>query len=103
MTDPDRQIKISITVARWMVSIGRQIVQEAYGSNWDPMRDDLSIADENIDPVPGFMDDVPLDNNPMYFWIDAMVRFVRVMSGIAANELRRLDGEELEQLNNDEI
>lgn len=81
-------IRISKTCARWMVSLGATLVNEAYGTNWDPMRSPVSVINEDeVDFGMGFMDEMPQGNHPMIYWADALIRFVRTMAAIAAHEL----------------
>lgn len=78
-------IRISASVARWMVAIARQLVSEAYGINWEPSSS-MRIPDFHEEGV-GFLDEIPHENHPLFFWADALVRFARVMGAIAAREL----------------
>lgn len=79
-------IKISATVARWIVSLGRTLVQEGYGL--DPRGEGgLEHLPEHA-PDGGFLNEIPMENAPLYFWADALVRFARVLAGIAAYELQ---------------
>lgn len=78
-------IKISATTARWIVSLGRTLVQEGYGL--DPNGEDENSLRDHA-PSGGFLNQIPIDDAPLYFWADALVRFARVLAGIAAHELQ---------------
>lgn len=80
------KIEITKTVARWIVRLGRQLVSDGIGRDWNPMND--------IDPIeedfPGYLDDIPDHGSDTWVWAQALVQFVRAVASIAARELREL-------------
>lgn len=77
-------VRISETVSRWIVVMGRRLISEAYGRPWDPASPHMPIQDFSDF---GFADNLhPMDEDTQA-WLDAMILFVRTISGIVAHAL----------------
>lgn len=82
------RIQITKTVARWIVRLGRQLVSDGIGRDWNPMQDNDPI---DYDPdFPGFLNDIPDDGSDTWIWAQALVQFVKTVAAIAARELQDL-------------
>lgn len=78
------EVNIARSVALWIFSLGRRLVQEGTGTNWDPRYLDSGFAE--VDEQPGFMDELPM-GSPSYAWADACVMLIRTIVAICADQL----------------
>lgn len=81
-------IKISKSVARWLIAYGKQLVDDGYGTNMDPM-DPLGGV---IEPTTaGFIDEIPMENGEMWRYMNAVINFARTVAAILGRALQEDD------------
>lgn len=91
--DRDRQIQISVSVARWILHFCNNAYRDGSGADVD-------------EPLPtdtiGLIDNIPFEDAPTYQWASELMRFTRTLAHIIYEALRsrNLELTGLDVLNN---
>lgn len=84
----ERLIKMTMTCARYIIEQGQRLVADGLGTDWDPNSSELpAIGDNNH----GFLDEIPMEDFPLWNWTNAMLQFVRFLTAVVAREVREID------------
>jgi len=84
MTD----VRISVSVARWLVELGRRLVQEAYARPWDPRHPMIrwDIPPE-LGPNHGFLESLETTDPRVVEWLHQTVQFIRTVAAVVAHAI----------------
>jgi len=77
-------VKISVVAARWLISYAKQLVDDGFGVDYDPL-DPSNSLDNSIRP--GFLDDIPMENGQLWRYMNAVIAFARTVSAILARNM----------------
>lgn len=78
-------IRISRTVAEWMLRLSILLFQDGYNTNWHPANPELAdYPDEG-----GLTDLVPMDNAQARDWIHSLMNLCRCLASILHHQLNQ--------------
>lgn len=83
-------VKISLVAARWLISYAKQLVDDGFGVNYDPLHPMDSLEDSIR---PGFIDEIPMENGQLWRYMNAVIAFARTVSAILARNMLNPDNE----------
>jgi len=83
MSDRQDVVKISRACARWLIDYGRQLVNDGYGTDYDPFNPVADLEPEGT----GFIDDIPMENGEMWRYMNALINFARTVAGVLARQM----------------
>jgi len=88
-------VKISESVARWLIQYAKQLVDDGFGVDFDP--DDPIQGLESTHG--GFIDEIPMENGEMWRYMNAVIAFARTVASVLARNLHNPPIELIENLN----
>lgn len=77
-------VKISVVAARWLIGYAKQLVDDGFGVDYDPLNPTDSL-DNAIRP--GFLDEIPMENGQLWRYMNAVIAFARTVSAILARNM----------------
>jgi len=83
-------VKISLVAARWLIQYAKQLVDDGFGVNYDPLYPMESLEDSIR---PGFIDEIPMENGQLWRYMNAVIAFARTVSAILARNMLNPDNE----------
>lgn len=79
-------VRISLSVARWIVELGRRLVQEAYARPWDPRHPEIRWeVPPELGPNHGFLERLEVEDPRVEEWLHQVIQFIRTMAAIVAH------------------
>lgn len=81
-------VKISLVAARWLISYAKQLVDDGFGVDYDPLNPVASLEDSMR---PGFIDEIPMENGQLWRYMNAVIAFARTVSAILARNMASPD------------
>lgn len=89
-------IQISRSVARWFLEVGRRLISDAYGFDFNPINPVFPNDETGL--VRGFIDEIPMDNAPLYSWVEGLLMIIRTLTAIIGNQYELLEEEIISDL-----
>lgn len=74
-------VRISRSVAVWLITYAKRIVDNGLGTDWDPYSPEHMIESEAF----GFIEAVDPADVPLWDFINAAINLARTLAGILAN------------------
>jgi len=77
-------VRISMVAARWLINYAKQLVDDGFGVDYDPLNPVASLEDSLR---PGFIDEIPMENGQLWRYMNAVIAFARTVSAILARNI----------------
>lgn len=77
-------VKISLVAARWLINYAKQLVDDGFGVDYNPLNPVASLEDSLR---PGFIDEIPMENGQLWRYMNAVIAFARTVSAILARNM----------------
>ncbi|AXH74984.1 MAG: hypothetical protein [Cressdnaviricota sp.] len=76
-------IKITKTCAIWLINYCKQIVDDGYGTNYNPHN-----PIQALEPyAAGFIDQIPMEDGELWRYMNAAINLARTLAGILAKAI----------------
>lgn len=91
-------IPISTSFARYIIQRGSRLVSDGLGREWNPADNSYEIGEGSH----GFLEDIPMEEGPMWYWANALVQLLRLVVATLNHNLLE-DSDPLSTPDSDEL
>lgn len=75
MPNLHNHIELSRTFARYVIERGSRLVSDGLGREWTP----TDSQNFPIEGEQGFLDEIPIQEGPLWYWANACVQLIRLI------------------------
>lgn len=84
MPNVPQHVKISLVAARWLIDYAKQLVDDGFGVDFDP----LNPSSESLEAIrPGFIEEIPMENAQLWRYANAVIAFARTVAALLARNM----------------